>query len=122
MISMGVGYCLINNTKKECISYIHIPANTAKELTGNPVAAAITSWYLLKNSGDEIGFVPDQYNEKNWTYKDVSEKEILNYKDLTDEIVEELIELKILENNGIAIIDEDEPELYMRRLESIWMK
>lgn len=118
---MGVGYWLINKTKKECISYLHIPANAAKKLTVNPVAATITSWYLLKNSGYEIGFVPDQYNEKNWTYKDSTEEEILNYKDLTDETIKELIELKILKDNWIEIIDEDEPDIYMRRLESIWM-
>jgi hypothetical protein len=40
---MSIGYCLINKTKKEKITYFHLPADTAKELTGNPVTSAITS-------------------------------------------------------------------------------
>lgn len=56
---MSVGYWLINKTKKEKITFFHLPASSERELTGNPVTAAITTWYLIKNSGDEIGFIPD---------------------------------------------------------------
>ena len=61
---MGVGYCLINKTKKERITYLHLPASKAREITGNSVTSAITTWYLLNNSGDEIGFITDQYDER----------------------------------------------------------
>lgn len=79
---MGVGYELINVTKKERISFSHLPVSSMKEISGNPVSSAITTWYLIKNSGDKIGVVPDQYYEEDWPFKDISWKEIYNYKDL----------------------------------------
>lgn len=42
---MGQGFVLINKSKPELVSYSHLPASKAKELTGNPVTAAITTWY-----------------------------------------------------------------------------
>jgi len=117
---VGIGYCLINKTKQEMISYCHLPASTAKELTGNSVTSAITTWYLIKNSGDEIGFVPDQYREDDWPYKDITWKHIKNYNDLTDSIIHELIEMKILVDNGIEIFDKNEPDIYIRLLKNVW--
>lgn len=118
---MGIGYCLVNKTKRETISFNRLQINIAKEIAGNAASSAITTWYLLKNSGDEIGFVPDQYYKKDWSYKDVSWQDVLNFKDLTEEVIDELINLKILKDNGIEILDEDEPGNYFRRLENIWM-
>jgi len=43
---MGATYVLVNYSKKETIGFLHIGASKAKELAGNPVAAAITTWYL----------------------------------------------------------------------------
>jgi len=51
---MSIGYELINQTKKEKISFYHLPVNTKKEIAGNPVSASIVSWYILDNQGDEI--------------------------------------------------------------------
>ena len=119
---MSIGYCLINKTKKEKITYFHLTADTAKELTGNPVTSAITSWYLIKNSGDEIGFVPDQYYEEHWPYKDVSWEDIIYYRDLTDDIINELIDLKILIQVGVNLFNKDEPDVYVRRLKNIWLE
>lgn len=118
---MGVGYQLINITKQEIISYLHLPVNTAREITGNTVSAAITTWYLIKNSGDEIGFVPDQFYEKEWPYKNITWEDISHYKDMTEETINELINQQILKDNGIDIFDAEEPEIYVRRLENIWM-
>lgn len=117
---MDVGYYLVNKTKKEKISYLHLKVDTAKELAGNPVSSAITTWYLIKNGGDEIGFIPDQYYEENRPYKDITWEEISTFKDLTNDIVNELIEMKILTDHGIEILDENEPDLYTRRLKNIW--
>ncbi len=41
---MGVGYYLVNHTRREYVLYAHIDASKARELAGNPVAAAITTW------------------------------------------------------------------------------
>lgn len=119
---MSVRYCLINISKKEKISYYRLPAETDKELTGNPVTSAITTWYLIKNSGDNIGFVPDQFYEEDWPYEGISHEYIASYKDLTDEIINQLVSMNILKDNGIEIFDEDEPDVYVRRLQNIWME
>lgn len=119
---MGVGYCLVNKTKKEMITYVHLPANTANEITGNPVTSAITTWYLIRNSGDEIGFVPDQYYEENCTYNDISLIEIKDYKDMTDETITQLINNNILKDIGVEYFDEDDLNVYLRKLKNIWLE
>lgn len=118
---MSVGYELINVTKKERISFTHLPVSTMREITGNPVSSAITTWYIFKNSGDKIGFVPDQCNKEVWPLKDISWKEIYNYLDLTEDIIKELIDNKILIDTGTELFDKDEPEIYIRRLKNIWL-
>lgn len=118
---MSVGYYLINKTQKEQITFSHLPAETAKELTGNPVTAAITTWYMLKNLGDEISFISDQYYENEYSLKGASLDEISDYYDVTNLLIEDLISLGILNDNGLEYFFEDEPEVYIRRLENIWM-
>lgn len=118
---MSVGYYLINKTKKEQITFSHLPAETAKELTGNPVTSAITTWYMLKNLGDDISFIPDQCYENEYPQEGASLKEISNYEDVTNLLIEDLIRLGILKDNGIEHFFEDEPEVYIRRLENVWM-
>jgi hypothetical protein len=113
---MSVGYYLINKTKKEQITFSHLPAETAREVTGNPVTSAITTWYMLKNLGDDISFIPDQCYENEYPLKEIS-----NYEDVTNLLIEDLINLGILKDNGIEHIFEDESEIYIRRLESVWM-
>ncbi|MNN67659.1 hypothetical protein D3C81_1833020 [compost metagenome] len=53
---MGQEYILLNKTKREMICFLHLPASKARELAGNHVTSAITTWYLIHNSGDEILF------------------------------------------------------------------
>jgi hypothetical protein len=118
---MSVGYYLINKTKKEQVTFSHLPAETARELTGNPVTSAITTWYMHKNLGDEISFIPDQYCENEYSLKGASLDEILDYDDVTNLLIEDLISLGILKDNGVEHLFDDEPEVYIRRLENIWM-
>lgn len=37
------GFVLINVTKKEKITYLHLPVSTKREIAGNPVSSAITT-------------------------------------------------------------------------------
>ncbi|OPH47006.1 hypothetical protein BC351_40520 [Paenibacillus ferrarius] len=106
---MGQNYVLINKSKKELIGFTHLPAGKARELAGNPVTAAITTWYLLQNSGDNILFVEEERIEE-------------GFADVTNDVIEMLIQNGILQDNGIEVFDEDEPNIYMRRLENNWMK
>lgn len=45
----GAGYELVNHTKKEKISYLHLGTFKKRELASIPTAPAITTWYLLGN-------------------------------------------------------------------------
>jgi hypothetical protein len=109
---MGQSYVLINKSKNEIITFAHLPASKARELTGNPVTSAITTWYLLKNMGDKIQFIAEQ--------SDV-ELDLTDYVDVTDQVINDLIANDILLDQGIEVFDEEEPEVFVRKLENIWM-
>lgn len=117
---MGIGYNLVNHSKREQISFIHLPVNSARELAGNPVSAAISTWYMLKNLGDDIAFVSDTYND--WPFPTGTREELSTYVDVTNSVVKSLIDAGILADEGIAWDDEAEPErIYMRALRNKWM-
>jgi len=111
---MGVGYTLVNHTKKELIGFGHIPAKKARELAGNSVSAAIVTWYMLENLGDNIAFVSDTYDD--WPFPG-ERNELSMYDDVTDLVVTSLVNAEILVDERIAWADEDEPDvIYMRAL------
>lgn len=111
---MSVGYILVNQTKKEQITYIHIPATTKHEIVSCSISAAITTWYLLENAGDCIAFISDTYGE--WPFNSGAWEDIFNYREVTDEVVEKLITAKILRDEGKEVFDECDPTSYMRKL------
>ncbi|TYP78282.1 hypothetical protein [Paenibacillus methanolicus] len=106
---MGQNFVLINHSKRELIGFAHLPAGKVRELAGNPVTAAITTWYLLQNSGDNILFTEEELIED-------------GFSDVTNNVIETLIQNGILQDNGIEVFDEEEPEIYMRKLENVWIK
>ena len=107
---MGVTYSLINRTKKEIISFIHVPAAKAREIAGNSIAASITTWYMLNHINDDITFLP----ETDYI------PEIADYEDVTDSIIDDLIAKEIFADEGIRYVCDDEPELYFRKIRNIW--
>jgi len=118
---MGVGYFLVNYSKKEVISFSHIGASTARELAGNPVSAAMTTWYMLHHAGDTVAFLSDTYDE--WCFPEGTRDEVSNYRDVTDDVVKSLIDAEILVDLGVAWADDDEPDkIYIRALKNVWMK
>jgi pyridoxine/pyridoxamine 5'-phosphate oxidase len=119
MDDMGVGYMLVNYTKKEMIRFSHIPASKARELAGNPVSAAMVTWYMLENCGDNIAFVSDTYDD--WPFPG-DDKQLSDYLEITNQVVDSLINAEILVDEGIEWADEDEPDtIYMRALRNRWM-
>lgn len=118
---MGVGYQLVNATKKEYILFAHINASTLRELAGNEASGAITTWYLLKNIGDEISFVSDSGGE--WPFRSGSRSDFLHYSEVTGRVVNELMIENILRDFGDIYVDSDEPEsVYIRDLRNVWGK
>ncbi len=108
---MGTTYILINDTKKEIISFPHLPVSKKREICGNPASSAIVSWYLINNRKDNIRF----YSEHECSYP-------IDYKEVTEKAILELIENEILEDNGMEWVDEDEPDkIYIRSLKNTWM-
>ena len=70
---MGAEYILINETKKEMVSFAHLNGNKKRELAGNEAQSAMVTLYLLNNQGDQIQFVSDTHND--WPFKkEVSER------------------------------------------------
>ena len=117
---MGVSYSLINYTKKEYVIFDKLPASKARELAGNPASAAISTWYLLNNIGDNISFISDTYNE--WPFPEGSRDELMNYTEVTNEIVSSLISEGILIDEGKEFPFEDDRNIYFRKLHNIWLK
>ncbi|WP_437569168.1 hypothetical protein [Sorangium sp. So ce542] len=116
---MGVGYQLVNWSRRERISFAHLPVNTRREICGNPVSASIVAWYLATRQGDEVQFVPDQGE---WPFPHGSFEEALTYIDVTDLVIQELIGAQILRDDGIEWADTDEPDaVYIRAIKNIWM-
>lgn len=117
---MGVGYQLVNQTKQERVSFSHLPVDKKREIVGNPVAAALVTWYLLENQGDEIQFVSDTYDE--WPFKSGPKGDVFNYSDQTEALISALITAGILQDNGIEYEDEDDPQnIYIRAIKNIWL-
>ncbi len=111
---MGVGYELVNHSRQERLTFTHMPANKALELSSHPATSAMTTWYLLTHLGDRISFVSDSYGE--WPFPDGSREDLDHYRDVTHEVVDELIARRVLIDEGNDIFDEDEPDVYVRRL------
>jgi hypothetical protein len=115
---MGVYYYLVNQSKKEIISFCHIPAWKKRELAGNPISAAIVTWYMLENIGDTISFIGD--TDDRWPFKNGSVIDLREYSEVTDKIVDGLIKASIIKDEGRLVIDDDEPEFYERILKNVW--
>ena len=116
---MGVGYELVNFSRKEFISYAHIPVLKQCELAGNPVSAAITTWYLLEHLGDQISFISD--SDEDWPFPG-SRDEFRSYQDKTDAVVDQLVNAGILTETSREWEDTDNPDqIYIRGLKNIWM-
>ena len=114
---MGATFELVNVTKKHRIMYIGLPVSKAREIAGNGVSATITTWYMLENRGDMIGFVSD-YDEI-WPLQNGSWEEMREYKEITEDVIAALVDAEIFEDLGTRSIDGD-PELLERIINVIW--
>ena len=116
---MGAEYILVNESKKEIITFAHLNGAKMKELVGNAAQSAIVTWYLLNNQGDQIQFVSD--TDEYWPFETGSFKLAASYPDRTNEVIEVLIENKILVDNGLLHVDKDEPDtIYTRDIVNVW--
>ena len=111
-------YTLWNATKRERVSFVHVSASSAREIAGQPAAAAIVAWYLVKNPGDEISMLPEGSYPPSLVAASVNP---LNLPDRTNHYVELLIAEGILKDEGFLSRDEDEPaSIHVRDLRNVW--
>ncbi len=116
---MGVEYTLVNQSKKEIVSFAHMNGSKKRELAGNSPQAALVTWYMLENQGDSIQFVSDTYEE--WPFLSGNSSDVLKYTDVTKKYIGALIEQGILKNEGFSYLDEEDPEnVYILNLKNIW--
>lgn len=116
---MGVEYVLINETKKEMISFKHLNGSKKRELAGNFAQSSIVTWYLLQNQGDQIQFVSDTYDD--WPFKSGSRDKSFSYPDRTEQILKDLIDQEILKDSGYLYRDESDPEnIYIKNITNVW--
>ena len=117
---MSLGFELINIDKKERISFSKVNTGTKKrELSGTIVSGSIITFYMIKNIGDHITFVDDHSSQFNLFEKEYTWADFHEFKDVTAEIIEELIKNDIINDDGVIWIDKEE-NLYFRDLRNIW--
>ena len=110
---MSTQFILVNETKKEQITFIHLNGSKMRELVGNPAQSAIVTWYLLQNQGDHIQFISDSSNH--WPFSTGSYEDALSYIDKTDDLLQILIQNGLLKDNGMLFVDNDDPQnVYIR--------
>jgi len=115
---MGVWYSLVNQSRRELIYFDRLPVKTIREITGSSVGAAMVSWYLFKHPGDRIAFVAEEENK--WPFPEGSLEDLPHYHEVTAEVVEALLAEGILQDEGREYIDDDDPDIWLRRLRNIW--
>jgi hypothetical protein len=114
---VGPAIVLWNATKREHVSFHHVGASTKREVAGNPASAAIVTWYLAQNVGDQISLQAecDEGEVPNSVYA-----EAVRHPNRVEQVVAALIEAGILKDEGFHFRDEKDPQAYVRNLRNIW--
>lgn len=117
---MGVEYTLVNIDKRHQIDFYNVrTGRKQRELSGTIIASAIITYYMLTNIGDRIGFINDVEESFLVCGQNYSSDYFSDFVDVTELIVEELIEKEIFKDNGIVWIDKED-NLFYRDLINIW--
>ena len=116
---MAIQYILINETKKEQISFLHLNGSTRRELAGNSPQASIVTWYMLENTGDEIQFISDTHDD--WPFKTGNKNASRSYTEKTNDVINTLINNSILEDRGYIYRDPEDPDnVFIRDIVNVW--
>ena len=96
---MGNCFILANLNDKEFITFLGY--SKEGEIFGNRIPSQMVAYYLFENNGKDIVFVGDQWNVGG-IYAN-HEKIITEFKDVTGELLEEMIQYKIFTECYIII-------------------
>jgi hypothetical protein len=121
VLCMGFMYELVNLDKQERLTFERVNTGTKKiELSGTAVSGNLVTYYLLKNAGDRITFVDDTSPTMTLFGQEYADKALFGtYLDVTQTVIEELLALGILRDDGIRWIDQEEG-LFFRDLRNVF--
>ena len=107
-----MGECceLVNFTRHERVSGLHLGCATPHEWAWNPAASIVVAWYMLNHRGDDVRFVGDYQDDEH------SRRNTSGFEDVEDRVVADLIKRQILKDFGKRWQDDIDPTLYTRDL------
>jgi hypothetical protein len=108
---MGVGYKLVNVTKKEIVRFFNLPVEKRGEICLHHVASKIVTMYMIDNMGNEISFVPDQYYEEDWPLR-VGMDEVKGYREVTEELLQKAEKEGFIKGRKKVFVFEDDPNMF----------
>ncbi len=111
---MPAAQTLLNRTKKEYLLFAHLPFSKPNEIYVSDVACLMITWYVIENSGDDMLFIPD-YDRYDSVLKPFYHT-INEHIEVTDSIVNSLVQKGLIIDNGILWTDEDYSNIYERNL------
>lgn len=115
---MGAMYALFNVTRRERVSFCRCGAGKPREIAGNPVAAAVATWYFITHRGDTMFFGPDDESYE-WPSAEVSKADAWTWPDVEDRVLRDLENQQIVRDLGPC--DSKDPYLRSRRFELTWI-
>ena len=87
---MGVGWILVNHSRRELVQFAHVPASTEGEILAHPPACSIVTAYLLACRGDRIALVSDTLDD--WPFPSGGREDLKSYCEVTRDVIDLLIE------------------------------
>ena len=93
---MGIWYKLVNFTKRERVSLAGVSGMKASEIVWNPEGGTLAAFYMLKNIGDDISFVPDDA-----PFRGALEVDLSGFNDVAEKYIDELVTDGVLVDVGI---------------------
>tara|TARA_B100000925_G_C22010202_1_gene475888 strand:+ start:5448 stop:5789 length:342 start_codon:yes stop_codon:yes gene_type:complete len=108
---MSVSISIVNCSKEEKIDFSHLPFSSKGEILSNFVATKLITFYFLENIGDEIYLIEDDVTEDNWPL-DVSMNTVINFKEVSKNLIDGAEAKGIISNRKKVVIDEDDDSLY----------
>lgn len=112
---MGALYTLINFTKREQVSLVHLQGGKAREIACTHPAAAIAVWYMLRNRGDQIAFVSDYDVGRTFFGEEITDELLNSLPDRCEETIAHAVESRVVTDHGKIGVDETEPDLIYTR-------
>ena len=114
---MGITYTLVNFTKREKVTLVHLGGSKAEVIACFRPVSAIAVWYMLRNRGDNVAFVSDVDIESGrYFFGEVATYELINaFPDRCEETIAHAVGAKVVADHGRKWQDDTEPDVIYER-------